>query len=477
MKKVCLLLIAALLGGIAGYAQFSQAVKDSVLKLLKYPGAKYSVSLVFKPEDYLPASDKPDLQKLSRQQLIDKKKGTYTDASIYRALFNKSWFDENNKQEAVGLLTEAGQKYQDWINAEPGNEVPVDELLDMCIGSQNYQLVPGVLEYALPLFPKHLPLLQKAIFFEQYVAKRYDKSEQLIKQALTIDSLDLITLAYQSGLQALYHLQAMQNKQPFAFAEIPGLKAAAKSPQTGTAGLQHLYYHHQLFYTYLKGVSNAMAVESESIKIFELFTLTPEEKLLVDEAENWVKAAAALKGKNEAQLLNCLAVISCMKRDYQRAISCYDAAYKLTRGNSELEGKIMCLMFMDAYPLVEKTLEEKAAVSGNMQDYSSLLRVYKDYTNNSTSELTVLKKLQAMDSKDPLRYQLLASGYLQTGQLQLLPDVLPLLGEKVKEDIMIKLVAAIVNDKRSSAALYLNMLLHLQSDDEFGLAIKKLTAL
>jgi hypothetical protein len=149
----------------------------------------------------------------------------------------------------------------------------------------------------------------------------------------------------------------------------------------------------------------------------------------------------------------------------------------MTRGNSELEGKIMCQMFMDAYLQVEKLLEDKVAMSGNMQDYGSLLRVYQDYTNNSASELAVLKKLQTMDSKDPVRYQLLAAGYLQTGQLQLLPEVLPLLGETAKEDIMIKLAAAIINNQRSKAAVYLNMLLHLQPDDEYGLAIKKLTLL
>jgi hypothetical protein len=477
MKRIMLLVLLAMLCGQQGYTQFSQSVKDSVLKLLKYPAAKYSISLVFKPEDYIQASDKPVLHKLSRQQLNDKKKGSYTDASIYRALFTKSWFEENNKQGAVGELTEAGQKYQQWINAEPANAEPVDELLDMCISSQNYQLVPGLLEYALPLFPKHLPLLQKAVYFEQYVAKRYDKCEQLIKQSLSVDSLDLITLAYQSGLQSIYQMGALQQKKPFAFTEIPGLDAATINRKADNTGLQHLYYHHQLFYIYMNGASSVMAAETGSIKLFEYFTLTPREKQQVKEAENWMKEQLALKGKNMVQLLNSLAVIHCIKKDYAQATVYFDEAYQMTRGNSELEGKIMCHMFMDEYPRVEKILEYRVAESGNMQDYGSLLRVYQDYTNNRTSESAVLKKLQVMTVEDPLRLQLLATGYLQTGQLQLLPGVLPLLGEKAKEDIMIKLVAAIINDQRSKAAVYLNMLLHLQPDDEYGLAIKKLTSL
>jgi hypothetical protein len=477
MKRIMLLVLLATLCGQQAYTQFPQAVKDSVLKLLKYPAAQYSISLVFKPEDYIQASDKPALHKLSRQQLNDKKKGNYTDASIYRALFTKSWFEENNKQEAVGELTEAGKKYQEWINAEPANAEPVDELLDMCISSQNYQLVPGVLEYALPLFPRHLPLLQKAVYFEQYVAKRHDKCEQLIKQALSVDSLDLITLTYQSGLFSINQMAALQQKKPFAFTEIPGLGAATINRKADNTGLRHLYYYHQLFYIYMNGASSAMAAETGSIKLFEYFTLTPLQKQQLEAAENWMKVQAALKGKNEAQLLNCLAVINCIKKDYAQAAAYYDEAYQMTKGNSELEGKIMCQMFLDAYPRVEKILEDKVAESGSMQDYGSLLRVYKDYTNNSASELTALKKLQAMDSKDPVRLQLLATGYLQTGQLQLLPEVLTLLGEKSKEDIMIKLVAAIINNQRSKAAVYLNMLLHLQPDDEDGLAIKKLTAL
>ncbi len=477
MKKIMLLALLATFSGQQAYTQFTQAVKDSVLKMLKYPGAKFSISLMFKPEDYLPDSDKPALHKLTREQLNASKKGDYTDASIYRALFTKSWFEENNKPEAVGLLTEAGQKYQEWINAEPGNAEPADELLDICISSQNYQLVPGLLEYALPLFPRHLPMLQKAIYFEQYVAKRYDKCEQLIRQALSVDSLDLVTLAYKSALQAIRQVETLQQNQPFSFAEIPGLQAAITNQQTANTGLKHLYYYHQLFYIYVNVMSSATMAEPGSIKLFEYFNPGAQEKQQMEATENWMKAQAALKGKNEAQLLNSLAVIRCMNRDYQGAAAYYDAAYKITKGNSELEGKVMCLMFMDAYPAVEKILEDKVAKSGTMQDYASLLRVYKDYTNNSASELTVLKKLQAMDSKDPVRYQLLASGYLQTGQLQLLPEVLPLLGETAKEDIMIKLVAAIVNNQRSKAAVYLNNLLHLQPDDEDGLAIKKITAL
>jgi hypothetical protein len=287
----------------------------------------------------------------------------------------------------------------------------------------------------------------------------------------------LITLAYQSGLQSTYQMGALQQKKPFAFTEIPALQAATTPRQADNTGLQHLYYYHQLFYIYLNGVAAAMAAETGSIKLFEYYTLTPREKQQIEEAENWMKMQVAKKGKNEAQLLNSLAVIHCIKKDYAKASAYYDEVYQMTRGNSELEGKIMCQMFMDAYPQVEKLLEDKVAMSGNMQDYGSLLRVYQDYTSNSASELAVLKKLQAMDSKDPVRYQLLAAGYLQTGQLQLLPEVLPLLGETAKEDIMIKLAAAIINNQRSKAAVYLNMLLHLQPDDEYGLAIKKISAL
>ena len=101
-------------GVLQGYAQFSQAIKDSVLKLLVYPSASYSISFNFKPEDYVAANNKPDLQKLTRQQLNEMKKGDYMDASVYKALALKSWI-ENNNPEAAQYLTEAGQKYEQWI--------------------------------------------------------------------------------------------------------------------------------------------------------------------------------------------------------------------------------------------------------------------------------------------------------------------------------------------------------------------------
>lgn len=411
MKKLAFLALIVVFAVQQGYAQFSQVVKDSVLKLLVYPSAKYTVSLNFKTEDYTPVSDKPDLQKLTRQQLLEKKKGDYTDASIYQALAAKSWIEDNNQQEATQYLTEAGQKYEQWINAEPNNVTPVDELLAMCMTSQNYQPVPGILNYGLPLFPKHLPLLQKAIYYEQYVAKRYDKSRELINQALSVDSFDLTTLVYQSGLLSAYQMEAIQQERDFAFAELPGLKAAINGRQAGNVGLWHLYHYHQLFYIYMKVVANAKHVESNSIKLFDFYTLTPQEKQQVQEAEQWMKEQLAKNGTNAMQLLNSLAVLQCIKKDYSAAVAYFDKAYQITKGTTELEGKIICQMFMDAYPQVEKLLEEKIAMSGNIPDYGSLLRVYNDYAENREAELVLLKKLQAININHSIKHRLLATGF------------------------------------------------------------------
>ena len=476
MKKLVLLALITMSGVLQGYAQFSQAIKDSVLKLLVYPSASYSISFNFKPEDYVAANNKPDLQKLTRQQLNEMKKGDYMDASVYKALALKSWI-ENNNPEAAQYLTEAGQKYEQWINAEPNNTTPVDELLDMCISSKNYQPVPGILKYTLPLFPKHLPLLQKAIYFEQYVAKSYDKSRELINQARSVDSLDLVILAYHSGLFAIQLLETIQKKGDLGFTEIPCLKAAISSRENNNEGLQHLYYYHHLFYIYMNVVAQANNIESNSIKLFDFYTLTPQDKQQVDEAEKWMNQQLAKKGRNEVQLLNNLVVIKCIKKDYPAAYAYFDNAYQITKGTAELEGKILCQMFMDAFPEVEKLLEHKIALNSNIPDFGSLLRVYNDYSENRKAELTLLKKLQAINVNDPLRHQILATGFLKTGQTALLAEVLPLLGDADRNDILIKLVEAIVNDNRSNATSYLNNLLQLKPDDIDGLAIKKLTSL
>lgn len=477
MKKIAVWMLVAMLVVQQGYTQFSQAVKDSAVKLLQYPSADYSITLTFKPEDYVEPSAEPDLQKLTRQQLIDKKTGDYTDASIYNALSVKSWFEDKNQTEAEKYLTEAMQKYEQWINIEPNNTKPIDELLAMCLVAKSYDMANKVLAYAMPLFPKHLPLLQKAIFYEEFIAKDYPKSQQLINQALELDSLNLTTLYYQSSLHSLYHMEAMQQKKPFAPTEVPGLQAAALVHQPNNAGLRHLYHHHQLSYTYFSGVSRAMAAQTNSIKLFDYFTLSPAETAQLEAAAAWMQEQVALGGKNKAQLLSSLAVVECIKRNYTQALAHFEAAYRLTKATGDLEGQILCNMFMEAYPQVEKLLEEKVALANSMWDYGSLLKLYSDYTQKREAVPALLKKIQELSVDHPVKHQLLATGYLRTGQHHLLPPVLSLLGDTGQQDILIKLVAAIVKDQKATAAVYLNKLLYLQPDDEAGLAIKQLAAL
>lgn len=477
MKKIAVWMLVAMLVVQQGYTQFSQMVKDSAIKLLKYPTADYSITLSFKPEDYLEPNAQADLPKLTRQQLNDKKSGDYTDASIYNALFVKSWFEDKQQQEATQYLTEALQRYEQWINIEPNNTKPIDELLTLCMVSQSHEMTAKVLAYALPLFPKHLPLLQKAVFHEAFVGKDYDKSQQLLNQALELDSLNLTTLAYQSSVTGLYHLAALQQKKPFAFTEVPGLQAAATIHQPHNTGLQHLYHHHRLFYVYLTGVGRAMAAQTDNFRVFDYFTLSPAETEIVETAGNWMRQQAALNGKNRAQLLSSLAVVECIKRNYTQALAHFEAAYRLNKGTGDIDGQILCQMFMEAYPQVAKLLEEKVATNNNMLDYSSLLKVYSEYTHQQDSVLALLKKIQQLPVEHPIKHQILATGYLKTKQHHLLSPVLPSLGDTSREDILIKLVAAIAKDQRGTASLYLNKLLYLQPDDEAGLAIKQLAAL
>jgi hypothetical protein len=477
MKKIAYLVLLSLIVAQTAHSQFTQTVKDSVVKLLNYPTASYDISFSFKPEDYLAPSGNSVLQKLNRQELINKKKGDYTDASIYHALFVKSWFEDKNQQEAEQFLTQAGQMYQEWINAEPALLTPVDELLAMCMISQNLQMMGSVLDYALPLFPGNISLINKAVHYEQYFTKNYEKSQQLINQALAIDSFNLITLAYQSGLQFMYQLEAMQQKKPLPIAEMPGLQTATMVSQPGNTGLRHLFHFHQVFNIYMKVIAYAMDVDTNSVKLFDFYTLTPTEKEQLDGSEKWMQVQLAQKGKNEVQILNSLGVIRCIKKDYSGAAGYFFKAYQITRDAKEMDARIICHMFMDDYTQVEKLLEDKIAMSSNVHDYGSLLKVYNRYTLKPDAELALLKKLQAMESNEPVKHQILATGYLKTAQLSLLTGPLGLLGETNTDDLMIKLVAATVYDKKSNAAVYLNKLLNVQPDHTEGLIIKKLAGL
>jgi hypothetical protein len=69
MKRIALFAFLVIVGAENSHAQFNETVKDTVLKLLRYPTASYNISLSYKTEDYIETGNKPDLFKLSHQEL------------------------------------------------------------------------------------------------------------------------------------------------------------------------------------------------------------------------------------------------------------------------------------------------------------------------------------------------------------------------------------------------------------------------
>jgi len=477
MKKITLLLVAVFLI-LQSQAQFSQAVKDSVLKLMEYPTAKYSITLGFKAEDYVvPTTDEPDLYKLTKEQLLEKKTGTYTDASLFKALFYKTYYEENKPDEASEYLNVAAERYQQWINAEPSNTKPVDELLLLCMISQNPQMMPGVFNYALPVFPNHLPLLHRAIYYYQFFGKDYNKSQELINKALLLDSLNITTLQYQVTMMGLLQMQDIQQGKPIVYIALPSLQKALNQ-QPNNIGLQHLDQYHRLFTVYLAGVSRAMKADSEdSYKVFEYFDLTPEEMATVNNAEAWLQQAIIAKGKNHAQLLNNLGVVACIKEKYQQAAAYFSQYYQASNKHSDLEAEIMCHFFMDDYNKMEKLLLEKVEKSKDPLDYGALLKIYDQYAKNKAGKAALINKLEALLSTNPARNQVLAAGYLLQHQYEPLTNLLPLLGDATTEELSIKLTAAVIKGNRTDAVNYLAKWLQLDPSDKKAMAAKAITGL
>jgi tetratricopeptide (TPR) repeat protein len=457
MPKIIPLLLL-LTVGFTGQAQFSQTVKDSVLQWLEYPEVKYSIQLGFRTEDYVTATAKGDsLLQLSKQQLMDKRTGHYTDATLLQAIYTVQVLAQKDTNGAVGLLNEAGQLYEQWINAEPKNVRPVDELAQLCISAGNYALVPGVLDYGLGQFPDHLPLLYRAVYFHLNIRQQFDRVQELIDKILAQQPNDLTGLQHLVSLASYRNLQVMQQGHSPEAPHLPQLQTALQR-QPNEVGLRHLDWFRRVFHIYFTGISRASKVaDADPGKLFEYYNLTQQELNELAEANNWMVQAAAKKDKNEGMLHNNMAVIACMQKQYGKAATLFEKARQLIGRDIDLEGGIMACFFNGDFEGMATGIRRKIAAEGQPVDYGALLRVYYRYLKQPTAMQPLLQQLEQGPPGVPLRNQVLATGYLHLRQTAPLQNLLPLLGD-TENDWMIKLVAAIVGDQRQTAANCLQQL-------------------
>jgi tetratricopeptide (TPR) repeat protein len=477
MQKIILLLLLAT--GLTSRAQFAGAVKDSVLAWMELPGAKYSINLGFRAEDYSDRqSDVDSLAGLEAAQLLAKRTGHYTDAALLRLVLTKQLAGGGDTTGTTALLLTAGQLYEQWVNAEPDNTRPLEELVQLCTVSGSHTMVPGVLDYGLNRFPKHLPLLQQAIHFYLNVRHDYDRAQVLIDKALAMNADNLATLQQLVTLESYGQMAALRQGQPLPpLQNMPAL-AAALQRQPNNTGLRHLDWFRRVFHIYFSGVGQFMQKgNDDALRIFDYFSFDQQQVGELRAAEAWMLQAAAKKGANEAQLYSSLAVMACMVRDYGKAVALFEKAIQLANRESDREAVIMACFFNADFEGVEKRILQRIAAQPSPLDYAALLRVYQKYLKRPQAILPLLQELETkLPEHNPLRNQVLALGYLQLRQTDALPRLLPLLGTSA-EDWTIKLMAAILTDQRNEAAACLDKVLQIDPADEKALKIKKMAGL
>lgn len=471
-----LFFLAVLLFMQQANAQFSDAVKDSVLAQLDYTSAKYNISLEMNTDDY---SLKPpdELYTLSKEQLLTRLKGNSRDALVYRALFSKTYFEEKNDEDGRKYLNDAYANYERWMNEEPANPEPLEQLFTLCLISNNIGIAGRVLDTALVYFPNHLPLLSHAMYYYQYYNVDYDKSEQYINKALAIDPVYERALLHQVTLQQGKFLQAMNKNQPMTdFPEIPALNTALKTKPVKPV-YEHIEHFRKLSGVYFTGVGKYLASGNDDLNIFNYFTLTKDEEKGLKQAEKWFLQQAELKGKNEASVLNSLGLIYCIKKDYGKAYDHFSRSYAQKNAVGVNESMILALVFQEKYPELVTVLEAKILKEQKVMDYSSLLRVYRKYMKNPEKEKETLNQLQELNTNDPDKNSILSIGYLLNKQKELYPPLIASLGEKSLLNLQLKITAAVMNDDRNTAKEYIQKAEALSPEDEDIKKIKTFTGL
>lgn len=471
-----LFLLAVLLFMQQVSAQFSDAVKDSVLAQLGYTSARYNISLDMNTEDYS-TTPKDELYTLSKEQLLTRLKGNSRDALVYRALFSKVYYEEKNTEEGYKYLNDAYTNYERWMNEEPANPEPMDQMISLCLNTGNTEIAGRIIDTALVYFPKNLPILNHAIYYHQYIKPDYAKSQQYLDKALALEPTNDRALVFQVTLHQGRFLQALNNKEPMTdFPEIPALNAALKAKPVKPVH-EHIDFYRRLSGIYFKGLGQYFESGVEDPYVFNYFKLGKEEEKTIKQAEKWFGEQAGKKGKNQASVLNTLGIIYCIKKDYAKAYDHFRRSYEIKNATSVYESMILALVFLEKYHELANTLHEKIEKEQRPMDYSSLLRVYRKYLKNPEKEKETLQQLQALNTTDPDKNSILSIGYLLNRQKELYQPLIASLGEKSLLNLQLKITAAVMNDDRNTAKEYIQKAETLSPEDEDIKKIKMFTGL
>ncbi len=385
MKRFLLL---SLLFPIALCAQFSQPVKDSVFSVLKYNSARYSITLGMQTADYVPASD-TGFKNSSKDELLEKVTGSPADAPLYGAIAINAYYRDKDITTANQYIPRALGAYQEWINAEPANPTPVEKLLSFCLSINNYTAIPGLLDYALPRFPKHLPLLQQAAFYYLFGAGNTDKSQQVLNEAFAIAPGNITNLVYQTSIHQHRALADMGAGRTPHFPPIKQLDDALQA-EPGNIALEHTDHYYRLSRIYFTGIARALKVNTDDLLVFNYFQLSETEKQYLDESAKWFSRQAKKKQANQYTLLHTLGVISCMQQEYDKASSFFEQAIRIKKRWRRATGTGANTIFSTAIPGYEGNRAAKNCAGTTPRRLQYPVMAVPEETERFSSRITVV---------------------------------------------------------------------------------------
>ncbi len=242
---------------------------DSLLFELDHPEVSYEFNFNFSFNDLNKEdlSSPNPLEKLSIEELQEKLTGELSDAKIYGQLVFR-YLLQNDESKAFDVLQKGFKNYETYLNENPSDSAAVEELADLLLATQNYDLALQVLDLGIKNFPKmeSLHLLRFQLLF--YNMGKYEVAGNYIDSLVQVfpESGELVYMGFMKDY-TFYVME--QNSVPDEIK--PAMKKVdeylARDPNSPVRQFLHHYCRANLYMFVKSTKASALGYEGTDILI------------------------------------------------------------------------------------------------------------------------------------------------------------------------------------------------------------------
>jgi hypothetical protein len=441
--------------------------------MLGYGSTSYTLSVGFIPDNYKTDTKPNPYEKLSEPEILAKVTNTYKDAAIYKYLCLDFYYVKKDMAQAEKYFNQALNSYDEWLQKEPTNSEPFQDVLGLLYGTKSYGMLMKVLDESINRFPKDKDILSWAILLNLDVFKNFEKTQKCINDLLVLEPYNLTACTYQVMLYQYQYIIALnQNQTPPKIDISVAEKALQAKPKE--VGYQHLYHFAKVLRAYMIAMDNFMKQANDDITDYKkLFTSLNKEQIQeYKEAENFFKSQYKKQKKARTNMLNSLGFITMFLNKPKDAKKYYQMLYDETKDLSALESLVLISFVEKNWKETERLLEFNIKEHKDVKSYSSLVSLFDKYNKNETKKLDALKKLELASSQDENRAITLATWYLKDKNTDKASLYCDLLSPETSEASWRRLALAVLKDDTENAKANLYKILLNTPNDKDALKIK-----